>query len=139
MLAKILFALLLLTGTAFGQKDGLSQANHYYIQAFRLLGFDTAGTSFLSQAEMRDFVYRAVDQMPTWVHGRELTKQDFIAGSVNVLFVDTLVAQILHVAMIDSGRIRPLKQRPFDKFDDDFDQLFCRYYIFIPKTVIDRV
>lgn len=121
MLAKILLTLLLLTGTAFAQKDGLTRTNHYYIQAYRILGFDTAGTSFLTQTEMREFVYRAVDQMPAWVHGRELVKQDTISGTRNTIFVDSLVAQVLHVTMLDGDTLRPLKQRPFDRFADDFN------------------
>lgn len=123
MLVKIIIAFFLLTGISMAQKDGMTTLSNYRSATYRLLALDTSGPAHLNIATMNQFIYRSVDQMPTWVHGSELAKKDTISGARNTIFVDSLVARVLHVAMIDSGIIRPLKQRQVHAFEEDFNLL----------------
>lgn len=120
MLARIVIAFFLLTGISVAQKDGMTTLSNYRSATYRLLSLDTAGPGHINIAVMNQFIYRSVDQMPAWVHGSELSKVDSIVGTVNVLYVDTLVSRILSVAMIDSGFVRPLKQRQVHVFEEEF-------------------
>lgn len=105
------------------QKDGMTTLSNYRSATYRLLALDTSGPNVLNIATMNQFVYRSVDQMPTWVHGRERVKTDTISMGRNTIFVDSLVARVLHVAMIDDGIIRPFKQRQVHTFEEDFRTL----------------
>lgn len=119
MLARILIAFLLMTGMAFAQKDGLTKSNHYYIAAYSQLGFDTSGPSFLSQDIMNEFVFRAVDQMPNWVYGREIVDTFKIDSGRQEFFLDSLVSRVVSVWKIDHDSIKIIRQRPFSRWNQD--------------------
>jgi len=143
MLARILIAFLLLTVTASAQTNGLTQLNHFKNEAYRLMQIDTTGASnIVPLADMNQFVRRAVDQMPTFVRGRELVKQVIITDSTSNVFLDSLVQSVKIVIKTDHDSLLIIQQRPVGIVGVDFstgthgeDDQDIRYFHYFADTL----
>ena len=93
-------------------KDGMDSTFQYVNETFRELGLDTAGSSYLTRLDVREFVWRSVDQLPSWVYGKERVDTVHVNSGTQVFFVDTLVERIAGIWLIDEDSIRVINQRP---------------------------
>ena len=125
MLAKILIRLLILFAlpiSVSAQLNELSDVHHYRYATFRLLGLDTTGTSFLTTAEMNQFVLRGIDQLPVWAFGHEATKIILLVDGTEKYFFDSLVTQVVSVRRINNKNWNSLKQIAPGMFNTAFDK-----------------
>lgn len=124
MLVKILIrlcVLLCLPISVSAQLNDLNDIHHYRYATFRLLGWDTTGTSFMTTAEMNQFVLRGIDQLPVWAFGREVTKVITLADGTEQYYLDSLASQVVSVRRTDNNNWNTLKQIAPGMFNDVFD------------------
>ncbi len=124
MLKKILIGLSvlpLLPTSVSAQVNDLSNVKQYTFFTFRLLGLDTTGTSFITTAEMNQFVFRGIDQLPVWAFGREVTKKILLVDGTENYYLDSLASQVVSVRRINNKNWNTLKQISPGMFSDAFD------------------
>jgi len=119
---SIIALVIFMTNNAFAQSNGLSKLVDFKHEVFRVLNMDTAGTASITSGDMSRFVRLAVDQMPTFVRGRELVKEGIVNESTQNVYIDSLVQSIKAVVKIDNDSFLVIQQRPIGWFGQDYEK-----------------
>ena len=124
MLSKVLIRLsilYLLPVSVSAHLNELTDVTEYRHATFRLLGWDTTGTSFCDTLTMNQFIFRGIDQLPVWAFGTEVTKIIATVDGTKKYYLDSLASRIVSVRRINNKSWNTLKQIDPATFNDVFD------------------
>lgn len=131
----------LFLGVSAQAQTSLDTVRQYRVAAYRQLGWDTTGNSFMPTSDVDKFVALSVNQLPSWVFGDEKVKSIVVSkSSGDAYYVDSNVVQIKAVTMYDRDSLITLLQRPEGFWNNDYSggeegSRILAYYSFFADTL----